>query len=61
MECSSYRDLENIYAYYNINKEKAIECWRKDLEISKNKNSPLHKTESDFMMQTFCFVVVEVI
>lgn len=53
VECSSYRDLENIYAYYNINKEKAIECWRKDLEISKNKNSPLHKTESDFMMQTF--------
>ena len=53
VESSSYRDLENIYAYHNINKEKAIECWRKDLEISKNKNSPLHKTESDFMMRTF--------
>ena len=53
VEFNSYQSLGNIYTFNNINKEKAIACWKKALEIIKNKNIYSHKDNSDIMMWQF--------
>ena len=53
VEFNSYQSLGNIYTFNNINKEKAIACWKKALEIIKNKNIYSHKDNSDITMWQF--------